>query len=109
MTSLVQDDAALRALCARLAGAAWLALDRKASRDSEGALAAALDTLLRECGGVNGTRTALDDFLAHRSDWWAYTENEPDPVEFAAKRLGELLQVTDGVNALAGIMRRRRY
>lgn len=32
MTSLVQDDAALRALCARLAGSAWLALDTEFMR-----------------------------------------------------------------------------
>lgn len=32
MTSLVQDDAALRALCARIAGAAWLALDTEFMR-----------------------------------------------------------------------------
>lgn len=90
---------------AELEQAAWLALDRKAARDSEGMLAAALDTLLRECGGVSGTRAALDDFLAHRSDWWAYTEDEPDPVEFAATRLGELLEAKDDSDALAAFLR----
>jgi ATP-dependent helicase/nuclease subunit A len=62
---------------AELEQAAWLALDRKAARDNQGALATALDTLLKECGGVTGAHSALDDFLAHRSDWWAYTEDEP--------------------------------
>jgi ATP-dependent helicase/nuclease subunit A len=85
--------------------AAWLALDRKAARDNEGALANALDTLLRECGGVAGTRSALDDFLAHRSDWWAYTENESNPVEFAATQLGHMLGVTDDADPLAAFMR----
>jgi ATP-dependent helicase/nuclease subunit A len=86
---------------AELEQAAWLALDRKAARDNEGALATSLDTLLRECGGVTGTRSALDDFLAHRSDWWAYTENEPDAVEFAATQLGQMLGVADDADPLA--------
>jgi ATP-dependent helicase/nuclease subunit A len=90
---------------AELEQVAWLALDRKAARDNQGALAAALDTLLRECGGVNGTHAALDDFLAHRSDWWAYTENEPDPVGFAVAQLGQMLDVTDDADPLAAFMR----
>jgi len=85
---------------AELEQAAWLALDRKAFRDKEGALAGALDTLLKECAGVAGTRTALDDFLTHRSDWWAYTENEPDPAGFAATQLRQWLDTTDSTDPL---------
>lgn len=85
---------------AELEQAAWLALDRKASRAKEGLLPEALDTLLKECGGVTGTRTALDDFLAHRSDWWAYTENEPDPVKFASAKLRHMLGITDDTDTL---------
>ncbi len=80
---------------AELEEAAWLALDRKAFLDKEGALPEALETLLQECGGVTGTRMALDDFLAHRSDWWAYTENETNPAEYAATQLRQLLGITD--------------
>jgi ATP-dependent helicase/nuclease subunit A len=90
---------------AELEQAAWLALDRKAARENSGMLAAALDTLLKECGGVAGTRSALDDFLVHRSDWWAYTENESNPVDFAATQLGQMLDVTDGADPLAAFMR----
>ncbi|MBI3570890.1 MAG: UvrD-helicase domain-containing protein [Gammaproteobacteria bacterium] len=85
---------------AELVQAAWLALDRKAFREKEGALSGALDTLLKECAGVAGTRTALDDFLAHRSDWWAYTENERDPASFAVTQLRRLLDTTDSADPL---------
>ncbi len=80
---------------AELEQAAWLALDRKAFREKEGALARALDTLLKECNGVTGTRMALDDFLGHRSDWWAYTEDKQHPVDFAIAQLRGLLGITD--------------
>lgn len=80
---------------AELEQTAWLALDRSASRVRDGALPEALDTLLRECGGVTGTRSALDDFLTHRSDWWAYTENEPDPAGFAAQQLRQMLDIAN--------------
>ncbi|BAV33998.1 ATP-dependent exonuclease [Sulfuricaulis limicola] len=90
---------------AELEQAAWLALDRKAARDSGGTLANALDTLLRECGGVTGTHSALDDFLAHRSDWWAYTENESNPVDFAATQLGQMLDVAEDADPHASFMR----
>ena len=67
--------------------AAWLALDRKAAHENDGVLAEALDTLLKECGGVFGAQTALNDFLWHRGDWWAYIEDQPDPVGFASTQL----------------------
>jgi ATP-dependent helicase/nuclease subunit A len=89
---------------AELEQAAWLVLDRTAARNNQGVLATALDTLLKECGGVAGTRSALDDFLAHRSDWWAYTENESSPMDFAAAQLGQILDVTDDADALAAFM-----
>lgn len=61
-------------------------VEHLASRDPDGTLAEALDMLLRECG-VHGYRAALGEFLAHRSDWWAYTEDEVDPVASAMERL----------------------
>ena len=84
--------------------AAWLALDRKISSEKESALAQAMDSLLVELG-TSGARKALGEFLAHRSDWWAYTENEPDPVAFSAKRLRQLLQVSDAADPLAEFVR----
>lgn len=90
-----------------LEDAAWLAVDRRALREKESPLSAALDLLLRECGGFHGTRAVLDDFLAHRSDWWAYTENESEPAAFAATRLRELLNVTSDADPLTACIRDR--
>lgn len=89
---------------ADLEKAAWFALDRKISREKEGALAQAMDSLLVELG-TSGTRKALGEFLAHRSDWWAYTENDSDPVAFSAKRLRQLLQVSDETDPVAEFVR----
>jgi ATP-dependent helicase/nuclease subunit A len=74
------EAAAFRALDADLA-AARAPIDR------------AMDTLLAECGGLSNTWHALKDFLAHRSDWWAYTEDRPELVEFARRELRRELNV----------------
>ena len=89
---------------AELEEAAWLALDRKALHEKESTLSAALDLLLRECGGFHGTRSALDDFLAHRSDWWAYTENERGPATYAAARLREILHLKSDADPLTAFI-----
>ncbi len=83
-----------------LEDSAWLALDRRISREKDGRLAQAMDLLLRECGGVVNTRKSLNDFLTHRSDWWAYTEDAPDPVALSAARLLDLLQITQDADPL---------
>ncbi|MCR4300447.1 MAG: UvrD-helicase domain-containing protein, partial [Sulfuricaulis sp.] len=90
---------------AELEETAWLALDRMAFREQEGRLPAALDLLLKACGGVPGTRAVLNEFLAHRSDWWAYSENEPDPAAFAAAQLRELLDLTNDADPHADFFR----
>jgi len=58
---------------------AWRALRRTATRSPDSALAHALDRLLQRLGPVN-TRQVLADFLHHRSDWWALTEDAADPL-----------------------------
>jgi len=71
---------------------AWNALGRDARRDPEGELARDFDFLLRD-GGLTTVREALTDFLQHRSDWWAYTEDREDPRAYAAQRLRDLLAI----------------
>lgn len=66
---------------------AWQALEREATLHPGSDIAHALETLLDDCGGVNNTRQALNEFLRHRSDWWAYTESERDPITYAEGRL----------------------
>lgn len=75
-----------------LEDAAWSKLDAKASGETESPLSRSLDGLLKEFG-VAGTRAALNDFLAHRGDWWAYTEEETQPLICACQRLRELLNI----------------
>ena len=71
---------------------AWDAMCLHATRQPDGPLATALTTLFSACGGLNNSRDALvRGFLQHRSDWWAYTEQQPDPVAFATGKLNEKL------------------
>ncbi len=74
--------------------AAWDALVDEATRSSDSPLAADLEELFQCFNGHQGTRTALLRFLDHRSDWWAYTFGEPQPVDYAYHKLAEQLSVT---------------
>jgi len=80
---------------AELEEAAWLALDRKINREKDSELARAMDMLLQEHGSLASTSQALEDFLGHRGDWWAYTENDSDPVAAATSRLKKILHTGD--------------
>jgi ATP-dependent helicase/nuclease subunit A len=72
---------------------AWDALCLHATQQPDGAVAQALTTLFAACGGLANSRAALlSGFLQHRSDWWAYTENQIDAAGFACERLKEKLQ-----------------
>ena len=74
--------------------AAWDALVDEATRSPDSPVAADLEELFQCFNGHQGTRTALLRFLDHRSDWWAYTFGEPQPVDYAYHRLAEQLSVT---------------
>ena len=65
-------------------------------------VALALDRLVTGCDGLGSTRAALDSFLAHRSDWWAFTQGERDPLQFASRRLTGLLEVNVHTDPLGG-------
>ena len=82
-----------------LEDAAWQALEQKINRDGESELAKAVDTLLMACGGATNVRKALNSFVAHRSDWWAYTENKTDHVLQAAERLKILLDIDEATDS----------
>ncbi|HEY9149057.1 MAG TPA: UvrD-helicase domain-containing protein, partial [Gammaproteobacteria bacterium] len=71
--------------------AARATLLAEASSDSDGELATALQQLLDYCGGLHGMERALNSFIAHRGDWWAYTEQCEEPVTFARERLQQQL------------------
>lgn len=71
---------------------AWAVLEREA-RTGAGPVADALETLLDACDGLANLRQALNDFLQHRSDWWAYTETSADPLAEAVAHLDRALQI----------------
>jgi ATP-dependent helicase/nuclease subunit A len=60
----------------------------------------ALDTLVEGCAGLPNTSTALRSFLSHRSDWWAYCQDQPHPVEHAGQQLQKLLAIEPDADPL---------
>ena len=71
---------------------AWDALMAEANSNKESPLAAALQLLFEELGLYN-SKQALTNFLEHRSDWWAYTIDEENPVIYAKNRLNKQLDI----------------
>ena len=73
--------------------AAWAALEQELTREPDAAPAQAMDALLRDIGTLQATRGALLAFLRCRSDWWAYTEGQPDPPTYASDQLAQRLDI----------------
>lgn len=80
---------------------AWHALDTEITSNPTQPLALAMDLLLRDGGGYDNTRQTLMAFFNHRSDWWAYTENQAIPAQHAADRLQAVLDVTTDADPVA--------
>ena len=78
---------------------AWDALVNESSSKGH-PINQALDRLTEACDGLSNTRSALRSFLAHRSDWWAYIQGQPDPLSYASTRLEQLLQIDAGEEPL---------
>jgi ATP-dependent helicase/nuclease subunit A len=79
---------------------AWEALFAEATRAPDSELASALDVLMIAANGPANTRSALLSMLDHRSDWWAYTEHQTDPVVFAQHELEKHLQFDNDAEPL---------
>ncbi len=77
---------------------AWDAVFDEATRDPGGEPAGHLELLFDRSGGLHGVRTALMAFLQHRSDWWAFTARQPDPVEFAGETLRQQLDIDPDID-----------
>jgi len=71
---------------------AWEALMAEAAAHTTAPLAGALQTLFARLN-LNNTRQALVSFVQQRSDWWAWTATEAEPLAFARQRLAEQLGV----------------
>ncbi|SCZ49698.1 UvrD-helicase domain-containing protein [Thiohalomonas denitrificans] len=72
--------------------AAWEHLMAEATAEPDGAVGQDLERLLNYCGSLDGLGSALTDFLGHRSDWWAYTENQNEPVAWAVSEAARHLE-----------------
>jgi len=75
--------------------AAWRALMQEVTRDAHGPLARAMDELFISCDGQDNTHKVLRDFLNHRSDWWAFTEEHATPAQAIEHALTHLLEFLD--------------
>jgi ATP-dependent helicase/nuclease subunit A len=74
--------------------AAWDALVDEATCSPDSPVAKGLEDLFQRFNGHQGTKSALIQFLHHRSDWWAFTLGEPDPVNYANQTLAEHLTIS---------------
>ena len=80
---------------AELEAEAWGILISEATREPDGIIGNALETLFDYCNGLTNTQTALKSFLQHRSDWWAYTSRQRDAINFASANLKDQLGISD--------------
>lgn len=81
---------------------AWDALMAEANQKKNDALVTALHLLFKELG-LSNTKQALNNFLEHRSDWWAYTSNEDNPVTYAEDKLHTQLNIDPDINPLENL------
>lgn len=72
----------------------------EASLEPDGKTATSLQQLLDYCGSLDGLERSLATFIAHRGDWWAYTEENEEPIDFALQRLTQQLNIDPDDNPL---------
>lgn len=82
---------------------AWQALLAEATAAPHSPTAQALDLLFRQCNGLHNTHLALNQFLAHRSDWWAYVDERETPLEWARQQLAASLKIDSAANPVATV------
>ncbi|MFQ5643368.1 MAG: UvrD-helicase domain-containing protein [Thiogranum sp.] len=70
----------------------WDALFAEATAAPGQPPAQALDTLFDSLNGLHNTRNALFAFVEHRSDWWAFTQQDSDPAAAATAYLRRQLE-----------------
>ena len=77
---------------------AWDSLVSETTQISDGTVAQALEFLFDYGNGLSNTQLALQNFLRHRSDWWAFTLGQKEPVNFAINHLRQQLKIDDDAN-----------
>ncbi|ARU30559.1 hypothetical protein CAP31_01935 [Sulfuriferula sp. AH1] len=65
---------------------AWAQLTRQIIQHPDTPLALGMQDLLAELG-LSSTRKLLQNFLHRRTEWWAYTETQADPLHYALANL----------------------
>ena len=76
---------------ADLEQAAWDLIFNETTQAPESEIAVQLDLLFEHCGSIFSTKAALDSFLNHRSDWWAYVDGQEHPENYALNKLQRFL------------------
>jgi len=71
---------------------AWALLETEIRLNPDSPLAQAMDAFLQLTGSPIAAQSALMAFLAQRSDWWAFTEHQIDPVAYAHEYANGLFQ-----------------
>ncbi len=72
---------------------AWDALIAEATRAPENLPAKSLQQLFDALNGPYNTRTALFNFVEHRNDWWAFTQEETSGTDIAIEHLRKQLAI----------------
>lgn len=80
---------------------AWASLYAEVTQAPDNELARHLETLYELCNGMHNTHQALNQFLAQRIDWWAFTHDKQYPARWAAAVLKEQLQVDPEIDPVA--------
>ena len=71
---------------------AWDSFASELTREPASEVAQAMDLLLRKLG-LDQSRNALKGFVDHRSDWWALTQEQHEPVDFVYRQLQQHIDV----------------
>jgi ATP-dependent helicase/nuclease subunit A len=87
---------------AELIDEAWDALYAEATRTPDGQVALALEILFDACGGLSGTRQAVNSFLAQRIDWWAFTRDHSAALEHAEASARKVYGIEPDSDPLGG-------
>ena len=83
---LLDDEATYRL-------SAWDALYDQATKSPGDETSIALEQLYDLTGSLHSTHQALDSFLNQRSDWWAYSKHQSEPISFAIEQLQNQLEI----------------
>jgi ATP-dependent helicase/nuclease subunit A len=86
----------------QLEQAAYDALLAESMRAPEDPVTVSLDQLATGCDSLDSAQKALHSFLARRSDWWAWTAAESDPLAAAVEALTAFLEIDPDTDPLAG-------